>query len=93
MDDTLRVGFPKACTHLAGDFDPLSDTQRSEPAQDTTQGFALNELHRNEGNIAYSVELVHSANILVGDLAGQKEFFLQPLNGRSVGSNLGPKNL
>jgi hypothetical protein len=70
MDQALGVGGLQSQRDLPGDTERVCDGQGADPAQLLFEGFALEKLHRQEGDSAILVDLVDVDDVVVPDGRG-----------------------
>ena len=92
VDDFLRVGLAQGSADLPGNLNPFADRQGAKALQNGAQAFAFHEFHRDVGHAAGAVELVHAADVLVGNLARQAKLVLEALHRALVGGDFRPED-
>jgi hypothetical protein len=74
------MGFGQAFRHLLADRDRFSGGQRPLFLDRSFEVLAGHILHRDEQPLAVLVQLVHPADVLMGDLAGQLDLVPEALD-------------
>jgi hypothetical protein len=94
VDDAQPVGFRQALADLLADEDRFSHSERADPPDQALQVLAGDIFHRDVvGAVFVLAEVVHSADVLVGNFAGQLELIPEALDDPLVLHDLRLQNL
>ena len=87
------VGLRQPLADLLGDVDRLARRQRPGPADEPLQVLAGHVFHRDVMEVILLAQVVHPADVPVGDLPGDLELVLETLDGLVVDADLRPDEL
>ena len=93
VDDAQVVGLGQPFADLLGDGDRSAGRQRPGLLDQPLEVLPRHILHRDEQLLAVLVELVHPADVLVGDPAGQLDLVPEAVNRLLVEGDIGVENL
>ena len=93
MDDSQPVGFFQALADLPGDRHRFPGRQASHLPDQTPEVLPGDVFHGDKVRPRILHELVHLADVPVGDLPGQLELVVEPFDRLLVGGDLRPDEL
>ena len=93
MDDAQIVGLGQALADLLGDGDGFAGRERPAFFDQPLQILPGYILHGDEERLALFMELVHPADVLVGDPAGELDLVPEALDRPLVPGDLGVEEL
>ena len=92
MDHSFVVRRLQPGANFACNFGGFGGRQSADPSQQGREVFAVDILHRKERNSIDLADVIHSAYVWMGDLAGHPDFALEPFEQAIVfGSSFGQK--
>ena len=93
MRNFLSMGLTERRTDLAGPFEARAQGDGAVSVQDVTKVLAFDVLHGDGRRLAEAVQLVSSADVSVGNLAGQTELIPESLEGGRIAGDFRPEFL
>ena len=80
VNDSLRVRFFESRANLQRQIYGLALRQAAKAVEHRTEALAFHKFHGGVSNAAHAIELMHAANIFVGNFARKEEFVLEALH-------------
>ncbi len=80
MDKTLAMGFSQSLTDLLGNAYSFSWCQLSCSSYESFQVLAIHILHGDKMHVSFFAEVMHAADIPVGDLAAKLQLIPEALD-------------
>ena len=93
MNDADAMGFRQSCADLPRDADGLTDRQSADPVDEALKVLAGDVFHGDVIRAFLPAEVVHPADIPVGDGPRQFQFVSKALDRLLVGGDLGIEEL
>jgi hypothetical protein len=93
VDDAGAVGLREPFADLAGDADRLADRQGADAVDEALEVLAGDVLHGDVVGRALAAEVVHAADVAVGDRPCQAQLVAEALDRPFVGGDLGVEEL
>ncbi len=93
MDHPAPMRFLEAVADLARDADRLCDWEDADSVNQALQVLAGDVLHRDEVRVVLPAEIVHPADVPVGDGSCELQLVAEPLDAGLIASDLGTDQL